>query len=232
MILSIMQPYLFPYIGYFQLIASSDIFVIYDNIKYTKKGWINRNRILVNGQDATFSLPIKKDSDYLDISEREIAKSFNPQKLLNQFEGAYRSAPYFKAVYPILRKIIENKEENLFFYLHTSIKEICEYLKINTKILISSEIDIDHSLKKEDRIIAICNKLEAKTYINPIGGVDLYSKEYFKSEGIDLQFIKSKYFEYDQFNENFVPFLSIVDVLMFNSVESIGEMIKTQIELE
>ena len=99
--LAIMQPYFLPYIGYFQLIAAADLFIIYDNIKYTKKGWINRNRMLLNGTDKLFSLPLKKDSDFLDIVGREISQDFNPDKLLNQFKGAYIGAPYFVEVYPL-----------------------------------------------------------------------------------------------------------------------------------
>src|ERR1700680_880113 len=96
---AIMQPYFFPYIGYFQLIDSVDLFIVYDNIKYTKKGWINRNRILLNGKDVTLSLPLKSDSDFLDIRDRELAADFNREKLVNQLSGAYRRAPYFRQVF-------------------------------------------------------------------------------------------------------------------------------------
>ena len=78
--LAIMQPYFFPYIGYFQLIKSVDEFVIYDNIQYTKKGWINRNRILVNGTDYLISLPLKKDSDYLNVVDRQLAESWEKDR--------------------------------------------------------------------------------------------------------------------------------------------------------
>ena len=98
--LAIMQPYFFPYIGYFQLIAAVDMFIVYDNIKYTKKGWINRNRMLQNGKDVMFSLPLKSDSDYLDVCERELAADFNRDKLLNQFKGAYRRRPVFRGNVP------------------------------------------------------------------------------------------------------------------------------------
>ena len=93
--LAIMQPYFLPYIGYFQLIAAVDQFIVYDNIKYTKKGWINRNRLLQNGTDTVFSIPLSKDSDALDIRERQIAADFRRDKLLKQIAEAYRKAPYF-----------------------------------------------------------------------------------------------------------------------------------------
>ena len=98
----IMQPYFLPYVGYFQLIAAVDLFIVYDNIKYTKKGWINRNRMLLNGTDTTFSLPLRKDSDYLNVVDRELSLDFDRHKLLNQLRGAYIRAPYFNVVWPML----------------------------------------------------------------------------------------------------------------------------------
>jgi hypothetical protein len=219
--LAIMQPYFFPYIGYFQLIAAVDMFVVYDNIKYTKKGWINRNRMLLNGKDVMFSLPLKSDSDYLDVCKRELASDFNRDKLLNQFNGAYRRAPYFAETYSLVEQIVRHEDMNLFRYLHNSIVKTCAYLGIATEIRISSGIVIDHDLKNQDRVLAICGAVGANTYVNPIGGVELYSKETFREKGIELKFIQSKPFEYPQFGGVFVPWLSIIDVMMFNSVEDI-----------
>ncbi len=219
--LGIMQPYFLPYIGYFQLLASVDQFVLYDNIKYTKKGWINRNRMLLNGTDAMFSLPLKKGSDSLDVVERELAAEFDRSKLLNQFKGAYGHAPQFNLTYPVLERIVQYEESNLFRYIHHSIIQLCEYLGIKTEIRISSEIPIDHELKGQDKVLALCKAAGADTYINTIGGVDLYDKGDFRFQGIDLQFIKSRPFEYAQFGDAFVPWLSIIDVLMFNPKEVI-----------
>ena len=151
----IMQPYFLPYIGYFQLINSVDLFVVYDNIQYTKKGWINRNRMLQNGKDVMFSLPLKKDSDYLEICQRDLAVDFNRDKLLNQFKGAYQRAPYFAQVFPLIEELVRYKNLNLFHFLHHSIVRICEHLGITTEIRISSDIAIDHSLKNQDKVIAL-----------------------------------------------------------------------------
>lgn len=214
---AIMQPYFLPYIGYFQLIASVDQFIVYDNIKYTKKGWINRNRMLLNGADTMFSLPLKSGSDSLDVCERELAADFNKDKLLNQFKGAYRRAPYFEQTFPLLEQIVRYEDVNLFRYLQHSIVRICEHLGIATKIRISSEIAIDHELKSQDKVIALCKAVGATTYINAIGGMELYSKETFRERGIELKFIKSRPFDYEQFGAEFVPWLSIIDVMMFNS---------------
>jgi hypothetical protein len=220
-----MQPYFFPYIGYFHLIHSSDVFVVYDNIQYTKKGWINRNRILNNGQPLTISLPIKKDSDYLDINKRFIADSFNSGKLLNKIKGLYNKAPCFDIAYPLIESIIKNKEKNLFNYLYSSIEKLCIYLGINTKIVVSSSIPANHNLKSQDRVISICEEVGATTYINAIGGISLYSPEDFSKRNIDLRFIESQNVAYKQFNKEFYPWLSIIDVIMFNDTDSINKIL-------
>lgn len=214
--LAIMQPYFLPYIGYFQLIAAVDTFIVYDNIKYTKKGWINRNRMLQNGKDVMFSLPLKSDSDSLDVCERELAADFNRDKLLNQFKGAYWQAPYFAQTFPLIEQIVRYEDTNLFCFLHHSIVKTCEHLDITTEIRISSGIAIDHDLKNQDKVLALCEAVGATTYVNASGGMELYSKETFREQGIELKFIQSKPFEYAQFGAEFVPWLSIVDVMMFN----------------
>jgi hypothetical protein len=229
--LAIMQPYFLPYIGYFQLIAATDLFVVYDNIQYTKKGWFNRNRMLLNGTDKLFSLPLKKDSDFLDVVEREISQDFNPDKFLNQFKGAYIRAPYFAEVYLLLEQIVRYDEWNLFRFIYHSIVRTCEYLGIDTKISISSDIAIDHKLKNQDRVIALCKAVGADTYINPIGGIDLYAKDEFEANNIELKFIQSNPFEYSQFGNDFVPWLSIVDVMMFSPCDTIRECISHNYDL-
>ena len=214
---AIMQPYFLPYVGYFQLIESVDLFIVYDNIKYTKKGWINRNRMLQKGHDVVFSLPLKRDSDSLDVRDREIAVDFRPDKLLNQIAGAYRRAPYFVQTFPLIEQIVRFEERNLFRYLHHSIVEICEHLGIATEIRRSSDVAADHGLKGQDRVLSLCEAVGADVYVNAIGGVELYSREEFRRRGISLKFLKSEPFEYPQFDDAFVPWLSIVDVMMFNS---------------
>lgn len=229
--LGIMQPYFFPYIGYFQLISSVDVFVVYDNIKYTKKGWINRNRLLQNGKDKVFSLHLKCDSDALNICERELAQDFNRSRLLNQINGAYRRAPYFEQIVPLIEQIVFFQDINLFRFLHNSITAICRHLGVDTAFRTSSEIEIDHNLKSQDKVIALCSQLKATQYINPIGGKEIYSKEEFSLKGIDMKFIKSEKIEYHQFVNEFVPWLSIIDVLMFNAPEIVHQMLK-RYELE
>ena len=229
--LSIMQPYFLPYIGYFQLIAATDVFVVYDNIKYTKKGWINRNRMLQNGSDVTFSLALKKDSDALDVVQRELSVAFDRSKLLNQFKAAYSRAPYFNQVWPLLQRVVSCQEQNLFHYIYNAIVEVCAHLELGTQIRVSSQIDINHHLKGQDKVLALCKALGAETYINAIGGTELYDREAFRTQGTELRFIRSCPLEYPQFGAPFVPWLSMVDVMMFNAPEQVRAIVNARYEL-
>jgi hypothetical protein len=162
-------------------------------------------------------LPLKKDSDILDVCERELAAEFKRDKLLNQFKGVYQRAPYFAQTFPLLEQIVRHEDTNLFRFLHHSLLKTCEHLAITTEIRISSSIAIDLDLKNQDKVLALCAEVGASAYANTIGGMELYSRETFREKGIDLKFIQSKPFEYAQFGEAFVPWLSIIDVMMFNS---------------
>ena len=227
-----MQPYFLPYIGYWQLIAAVDAFVVYDNIKYTKKGWINRNRFLTNGVEAVFSLPLRKDSDFLDVNQRFLADSFDRENLLNHFREAYRKAPEFSSVMPLLEGIVRNPVSNLFEYILGSIRVVSGFLEIKTPLVVSSTIVCDHSLKSAERVQAICKALGADTYVNPMGGMELYSKDDFARNGIDLKFLKALPFEYSQGGSPFVPWLSILDVLMFNRKERVVSQVYNGYSLE
>jgi hypothetical protein len=219
----IMQPYFLPYIGYFQLLNAVDIFVVYDNIEYTKKGWINRNRILVNGKDEYFTIPIKKDSDFLNINQRFLAETFEKDKIkiLRKINESYRKAPFYEQGNYLIEDILSFKSFNLFEFIFNSIIKICYYLDISTQIVRSSEISIDHSLKSEKKVISICNFFKTNTYINSIGGIELYSKVEFKKNNLELIFLKTHKIEYKQFDYTFVPLLSILDIIMFNSKDQI-----------
>lgn len=223
--LGIMQPYFLPYIGYFQLIEAVDCFVIYDNIKYTKKGWINRNRMLRNGSDVTFTLPLRQGSDYLDIRDREIASDFNRGKLLNAFRESYRRAPQFSSVWPVLEEIVMNTAISLFEYVRDSITRICIALGIETRIVVSSSINIDHDLRGQEKVIALCEEIGASRYINSIGGLALYCPDVFRSRGIELEFLRPEAISYSQFEHDFVPWLSIIDVMMFNRPETVRTLL-------
>ncbi|HTP49584.1 MAG TPA: WbqC family protein [Anaeromyxobacteraceae bacterium] len=228
---AIMQPYFCPYVGYFQLMSAVDLFVVYDNIEYTKKGWINRNRILQGGRDAIISIPLKRDSDFLHVRDRVLATDFDRTKLLNRIRESYRRAPFFSQAFPVVEEIVGKQEPNLFGYLLHSLRRICEYLGIDTPIAVSSSLPVDHGLRGQEKVLALCRHLGASLYVNAIGGVELYSREAFLDRGIELKFLRPRPFEYRQFGESFVPWLSIVDVMMFNSAADVRRVLRSQYDL-
>ncbi len=221
--IGIMQPYFLSYLGYFQLITACDKFVIYDNIKFTKNSWIRRNRMLLNNKDEMFSIPLKSDSDFLNIDQRFIIDNFEKEKIriLGQIKSSYRKAPFFNEVYPLIEEIFNYNETNIFYFVLNSIVKVNAYLLIDTPIIISSKIDMDHNLKGELRVIEIVKKLEGDTYINPIGGMKLYNREDFKANGIELLYHRMKPITYTQYDNPFIPSLSIMDVMMFNDKPAI-----------
>ena len=221
-----MQPYLLPYIGYFQLIGAVDEFVVYDNVKYTKKGWINRNRFLSNGGPATFTLPLRKDADHLDIAARRIADDFNRAKLLSQLREAYRKAPYFDATYALIEEIANLPETRLFDFLLRGLQLTCDHLGLSTRLRVSSSIEADHRMRGQERVIALARATGADCYLNPIGGTELYSRAAFAEAGLDLRFLRARPMEYPQFGAVFVPWLSIADVLMFNGAERTRDLLQ------
>ena len=224
---AIMQPYFLPYIGYYQLIAAADLFVVYDTIKYTKSGWINRNRLLRNGEPAVFTLPLRHGADHLDICERELAPTFRADTLLNQVRGAYRRAPYYEPTVHLLEEMLRTDEVNLFGFLERSLATVCRYLGIPTETRRSSEVELETGLHAQDRVIAICRATGAAVYINPPGGVELYSAFAFAAQNIALRFLAPELAEYPQFGGPFVPRLSILDVLMFNPLATVAESVQT-----
>lgn len=221
-----MQPYFFPYIGYFQLMNAVDEFVIYDNIEFTKKGWINRNRILVGGKDSYITLPLKKDSDYLDIRDRYLAESWPSErrKMLNRILESYRKSPNFSTIFPVIESAILFEDTNLFKFILNSLNIIREFLEIKTSFVVSSSIRIDHGLKSSEKVIAICKAMNASEYINPVGGFALYDREIFRRQKIEVRFLKANEFSYGQYKNEFVPWLSIIDVMMFNTKEELKKI--------
>jgi hypothetical protein len=207
-----------------------DEFVVYDNIQYSKKGWIHRNRILVDGSASYISIPVRKDSDYLDVRDRYLADNWckERKKNLNRITEAYRHAPQFASVYPIIEKSMPCGESNLFQFVFHSLTLVKEYLEIRTPLIISSTIPVDYSFRAESRVIAICKARGASTYLNPIGGVALYHKEAFKSADMDLFFLETGDVRYRQFNDGFTPSLSIIDVMMFNEKDVIRQYLDSQ----
>jgi len=220
-----MQPYFFPYIGYFQLINAVNCFVVYDDVSYIKQGWINRNKILINNKEHRITLKVLKASSFKCINQIKV--ECNRNKLLKTIEQAYKKAPYFGVVCSIIKEILLNDESNLAKFIEYSLYSIICYLDINTKIVISSSLNKNNKLKSEEKVIDICTTLGADCYINSYNGQHLYSRCNFAEKGIELKFIKSiPAIYYKQFNNEFVAGLSIIDVMMFNSKEQISELLK------
>lgn len=226
-----MQPYFLPYIGYFQLVNHCDVFVIYDDVQYSKGGWVNRNRLLIDGGAKTFTIPLSKASDFLDVRDRRISDELDSSKMMNTFEQSYGKAPYWEKYKDLLTEILEYPDRNLFNFITNSTATIATTLSIDSKILVSSDIEIDKTLKAQDRVLAICRSLRATEYINSIGGLDLYQKSAFAELGINLKFLSSNLTPYPQFSEPFVEALSIVDALMFIEPSKLISQIKNDYTL-
>lgn len=210
--LAIMQPYFVPYIGYFQLMNAVDNFIIYDDVNFIKKGWIHRNKILINKNEQFISLSLSKASQNKKINEIEICPELKwKQNLLKTIYHQYNQSNNFSKIYPMIESWLKN--ENLSKLLINSLFDIKNYLNIKTNLIISSEITTNQNKKGIDRIIDTCIQQNAKTYINAINGKHLYDKDVFKSNNINLFFINMKYPNYS----------SILDILMKHDKNDIQE---------
>lgn len=224
--LGIMQPYYFPYLGYFQLMNAVDTFVILDNVQFVKRGWIQRNRILLEGGMKQIHMKIDHMTQHKKICEHNrIIDLVHEHYQIRLLSHAYKHAPYYGEVMPMIERIMNDEEPNVAVYLEKLLTEIRNYLELDTELLVASSLDYDKSLKREELVIEICRSLNTDHYINAIGGQALYEKEKFAKSGISLDFIKMDRIEYPQFNHPFVPDLSIIDVMMFNSKSKIRELL-------
>lgn len=221
--LGIMQPYFFPYLGYWQLLANVDKYVVYDDVTYIKGGWINRNNFLINGQKNLLTMRLEKASSYTLIKDIAIKDDF--VKFLKTIEMGYKKAPFFEDIFRLLKDICQCPDKKLGQFLFNSHIKICEYLGIDTELILSSSFEKHTELKGKDKVISICKQLGADEYINAIGGQELYDKKEFAENGIRLNFLQANLREYRQLKNEFVAGLSIIDIMMFNSKEEIKEML-------
>lgn len=227
--IAIMQPYIFPYIGYFQLINAVDKFIFYDDVNFIKSGWINRNQILLNGSKNLFTVPLKSASSFQNINETLIHSEIYlkwKKKFIKSIEQSYKKAPYFSSVFPLIQSVFEMSYHSIADLTINSIASVSNYLDLDTVFETSSEkYPETKGMEKAERLINICQINQSNTYINPSGGKELYQKDTFKKQDIDLLFIESELTPYPQFNNDFVAGLSIIDVLMFNSKEDVKKML-------
>ncbi len=225
--IGVMQPYFFPYIGYFQLLNMVDRYVVYDNIKFSNIKWGFRNRILINGKASYFRVKAIKASQNKAFNEIEVSSDIESKKKnIRALECAYKNAPCFSTVMPKLEQFLLSDYDNLAECNIASNRLVCDYLGIKTEILRFSELDCDKALTKQYRIYDVCHVLGGDEYINSIGGTHLYDFEEFRRNGIELAFLKTDDITYPQFGGAFVPNLSIIDVMMFNSVSEIRDMME------
>lgn len=222
--LAVMQPYLFPYLGYFQLIGAVDAFVFYDDVNYIKGGWVNRNFVLGRDGRQMLTLPLKGASPNLLINQIEVGG--RPAKLLETLRHSYGKAPQFGKIFPLLENILLQPELNLARFLEHALRTVCDYLGIRPAWHVSSALDKDNALRGQDKVLAICKELGAAQYINAPGGVELYDHDTFAREGVRLSFIQPHAVAYRQFEKPFEPNLSIIDVMMFNDRERCAKLLE------
>lgn len=211
--IGIMQPYFLPYIGYWQLMGAVDRYVILDDVNYIKRGWINRNRILLNGKDHLFTLPLVKADAFRHINENTLDEI--PSALRKTVDLAYRRAPHYAEVVPLVDELLGYGERNLAKFVGHSIRRVADYLGVRPEFCYASEIEHDPSLRAQDMILDIVKRLGGDVYYNAIGGQELYDRVRFAAEGVSLGFVKPTLRPYAQFGNEFIPGLSILDVMMF-----------------
>lgn len=229
MTLAIMQPYIFPYLGYYQLINAVDTFVFFDDVNYINRGWINRNNILQQGRPLKFTVPLVKASQNRLINEIAISEySKWRQDFLRSVETSYSKAPQFSFVYNWLNKFLTKDYLLISDLASESVKTIAELLELPVVFKNASSLNYKtgNNQNGEQKILRLCKILRADNYINPKNGIDLYNRDLFNSENIELKFINMHDLTYSQFRKKeFVPNLSIIDVLMFNNIPVIKELL-------
>jgi hypothetical protein len=225
---AIMQPYVFPYLGYYQLLHAADRFVCFDDVNFIKKGWINRNRILLNGAAYTFTIPIAGASQNNTIRQSMIAEdaSWKP-KLLANISHAYRKAPCFAEVFPAVEKLVTGAQGSIADMAEASLRLIVDRAGLPVSIHRSSELGLPEGIKAQERIIAVAVQHGATTYINPANGAHLYDAARFAEAGMELRFLRmnTDVTYTQQGHGGFEPHLSILDALMNCSAATLAALL-------
>lgn len=224
--LAVMQPYFFPYLGYFQLIHAVDVFVSFDDVTYIKRGWINRNFLLMNCRPQRFTVPLSGASQFRRVDATPLANIDWQSKFLKSLRQAYSRAPQFATVFAKVEALLRKKRSSVAELALDSVKTVVDHVGLKTTIRTTSKIYDNADLKGQERILDICRREDADTYINLPGGKALYDREAFAARGVNLRFIKMEDVRYRQFQCEFVPNLSILDVLMFNAAEAVRELLQ------
>ena len=224
--LAVMQPYFLPYIGYFQLMAAVDRFVVYDDVNYIKGGWINRNRHLAQNAPRLFTVPLIGASPNRRINEISVDNSAHWRtKLLRTLQHAYHDAPFFAPVQALVEDIVCAPHAALSAYLLHSLQALHDFLGLSCTLVSTSSGYGNAHLNGQARILDICRQEQADIYVNLPGGRSLYDHSAFAAQGIDLRFVDVPQSVYPQLGQPFVPQLSILDVLMFNGAAGTRELL-------
>jgi len=228
--IAIMQPYFFPYIGYWQLLHAADVFVIYDDGMFIKGGWIAHNRIL--GQDGR---PVMIGVDIIGKSRNRQINELQRQvciprakSMIRKLYHLYHKAPHYTEAMRVIEPIMLDEEPNLYCFLAKQLKQVAAYLGIDTEFHLSSEVCKEGLKHVEDKVFRICHHFGIIDYINPSGaGMQFYNKAHWKEAGgINLQFLRrNEDISYKQFNNEFVPDLSIIDLMMFCSRDELHNIL-------
>ena len=222
----IMQPYLFPYFGYFSLLKNCDKFVFYDDVNFINKGWINRNNLLINKKACLFTVPLSKASQNKYINEIKLFQFTEfKRNFYSLLKSTYSKAPFFQETIGYINNVFDCETDHISDLAIRSIKIISEILGLKKKFFISSVLSPNSKvLSRSDRLIELTSILSGDEYINSLGGAHLYSESYFAKHSIKLTFHEPKIFPYKQFNSpnQFIPNLSIIDLLMNKSPDQIN----------
>ncbi|WP_442112982.1 WbqC family protein [Pseudomonas sp. NUPR-001] len=224
--LAVMQPYLFPYAGYFKLLAQVDRFVFFDDVNYINRGWINRNRLILSGEIRYFTVPLLKASQNLKINQIAVQdRTLWERKILESVRQSYAKAPNFADVFDLMRDVFSCDAESIADLARVSIEKSCERLGLGVEFVKTSAVYANADLKGAERILDICRKEGANEYMNLPGGRSLYDERQFSDNGIRLEFCSSDLPVYTQFQEAFVPGLSVIDMMMFNDFDECGRLL-------
>lgn len=221
--LALMQPYLFPYLGYFQLVAAVDRFVFYDDVNYIKNGWINRNRVCDDdGTPRWLTVPLRDASPFEPIATvRTQPAAAWRRKLLESLRHRYRRAPHYAAVAALVEDVFAGDDPLIADLARASVVRCAEYIGLQTAFVASSNGYGNSAMKGSERVLDICRRESAGEYWNLPGGRTLYDTAAFAGQGIGLRFVEPRLPAYAQGRHDFVAGLSIIDVLMHNAPEAV-----------
>ncbi|MEZ8375755.1 WbqC family protein [Vibrio cyclitrophicus] len=221
--ISVMQPYFFPYLGYYQMVEKVDEFVFLDDVNYFKKGYINRNAIALNGLPHNFTISINKSSQNKKILE--LFYTDNLSKFFKLIDSAYKKAKYYESGKALIEKAFEEGKGNVALTNASSIKLVFEYIGLKKEFSCSSSLLLGDEFKGQSRILETCKQKKAQVYINAMGGKALYDSESFSREKVDLNFFQPQIEHYEQLEHGFLENLSMIDCLMNLSPNEIKELI-------